>query len=398
MDKLKRLYIKIRDGIFDKRFAIPALVVVVGVLLIVIAPWSDIMQGIDKPDAVPDNTVETPEQAQGEGNEDEEEMSSRPTPLPELLEPTEDTGIYNPLTGRPVFVDNSKNRPWAVVIGNTPEAQPLWGISRADIILEYLVEGATRFMAIYQDVSTAGTIRGIRSFRTSSMELAAGFDAIHAHWGGRTYENETVHGNPVTSWGTFDAEAKGIGFRISTSVLNMALEHRGAATGEGLINGVPPTFRTEHEAGFVNSFSFVADGTPTGGKPATTASITYPFNVKTTRFTYNTDENVYYVEQYKNNLSDGIDEKDLSFTNVLVLQMDISSIQVNDSTKHMKIISTGEGTGYFICGGKYTDIKWSRSNTSAQFKFSLTDGMPLNFGVGKTFICIVGKNDTQIFE
>jgi len=50
-----------------------------------------------------------------------------------------------------------------------------------------------------------------------------------------------------------------------------------------------------------------------------------------------------------------------------------------------------------VCGGKYIDIKWSRTDYSSQFKYALDDGSELFLGRGKTYICIVSDLDEIVF-
>jgi len=58
----------------------------------------------------------------------------------------------------------------------------------------------------------------------------------------------------------------------------------------------------------------------------------------------------------------------------------------------LNITTTGTGTGYFVCGGEYVEINWSRANESSQFIYTLTDGSELVLGQGKTYICLIRNN------
>ena len=73
----------------------------------------------------------------------------------------------------------------AVMLAGDTVTRPLSGIGRADIVVEMpVVTGSiTRFMAIFQ-CTDAAEIGSIRSARDDFIPLAAGFDAIYAHWGG----------------------------------------------------------------------------------------------------------------------------------------------------------------------------------------------------------------------
>ncbi len=81
--------------------------------------------------------------------------------------------------------DNANRRPIAVMISADQVARPLSGIGEADITFEMPVTpgGVTRMMAVYQCSEPVG-IGSVRSAREAFVPLAAGLNAILAHWGG----------------------------------------------------------------------------------------------------------------------------------------------------------------------------------------------------------------------
>jgi hypothetical protein len=109
-----------------------------------------------------------------------------PDDTEEDVEPTEEPSapLYtNGLTGE--AIDEPSNlRPYAVMINNIKVALPHCGVSKADIIYEVLVEGTTRMMAIFSDISDAGALGSMRSIRPYFIELARSYDAIVVHAGG----------------------------------------------------------------------------------------------------------------------------------------------------------------------------------------------------------------------
>ena len=77
--------------------------------------------------------------------------TATPTPVPPTPTPTVDPNL-NPLTG--LAVTNTallQRRPLEVVVNNMPVARPQYGLSKADVIFEYVMDGwsVTRFTAIY---------------------------------------------------------------------------------------------------------------------------------------------------------------------------------------------------------------------------------------------------------
>ena len=379
------------------RVAIPALIVVViGVVLFITTPWQ---KGVEPspsadPETPPPTVIETPEPTPEETALPPIET---PTPPPETPTPHLSWGEYNPLTGEAWDEDLSDSRPWAMSIGNTAAAMPLWGVGKADIILEFVVdESATRIIAIFQDISDLDRTGGLRSLRTSSLELTQSFDAIFVHWGGRTYDNE-VPGGLATQFGTIDAS--GIGYRDPDRVTKPALEHRAVITGDRLLRGVPSSFRTEHETGFRHSFTFGEGDVIPDGLAANDVLVNFHSYInKTTQFTYNSSENVYYATQHGAPFIDGNDNEKLSFANIIVINTTMKPVKPNPSTAHTKVNTNGNGTGYFISGGKYVEITWQRTSGTSPFRFYLADGTPLVMGVGKTYICVVDDKQVPTFS
>ena len=52
----------------------------------------------------------------------------------------------------------------------------------------------------------------------------------------------------------------------------------------------------------------------------------------------------------------------------------------------------GSGTGYFVTGGEYVPIKWSRSDISSCFTYTLEDGTALNLSRGTTYVGVIPTN------
>ena len=97
----------------------------------------------------------------------------------------------NPFTGEATLSDSAIGaRPVAVMIENHPDARPQWGMSTPDVIIEGMVEGGiTRMMWLYADVSQMPKVGPTRSARHDFVEIAAGMNAIYAHWGGSGQAN-----------------------------------------------------------------------------------------------------------------------------------------------------------------------------------------------------------------
>ncbi len=101
------------------------------------------------------------------------------TPTPEPTPEPMEGKARSYLTGEWIDGELAKKRPLAVMIGNTSDALPQYGISAADVIYEVPVEGSyTRLMAIFQDYSGLEKIGSVRSCRHYFIHFANEFDEI----------------------------------------------------------------------------------------------------------------------------------------------------------------------------------------------------------------------------
>ena len=102
-------------------------------------------------------------------------------------EKPEEKGVECPTDGHYVSLDQTKNRPFAIMIENHPDARPQSGLAKAEIVYEGVTEGGiTRFMAVYgcnQDVAEIGPIRSARGY---FLEWVKELNAFYAHAGGST--------------------------------------------------------------------------------------------------------------------------------------------------------------------------------------------------------------------
>ncbi|SHH49495.1 Protein of unknown function [Sporobacter termitidis DSM 10068] len=323
--------------------------------------------------------------------------SGTPASASPSASPTPYSGPVDPLTGLPADASVISNRPYAIMINNLSTAQPQLGISKADIIYEILVEGGiTRMMAIFQDVSQAGEIGSIRSARPYFVDIANGYDAVYIHAGGSPDAYTELKLIGITHLDGVNGGKTDIFYR-DKSRLKMGYEHSLVST-SALIQKFLPTYgvRLVHNDGFKSSMTFSDKAAPAGGLAAESVTVHFSSS-KTTVFTYSDADKLYYITQYKKDYIDGNDKTKVGVTNVLVLKTRIKVISGDDKGR-IDVDTVGSGTGIFICGGKYEEIKWSRKNNSSQFVFTREDGKPLVFGTGKTYVCVADKGNAVDFK
>ncbi len=311
---------------------------------------------------------------------------------PEVLDGT------NPLTGLPMNSKYENNRPVAVLFNNLFRALPQLGIGEADIIYELPAEGAiTRMLGIFQSLDGVGELGSIRSARAYHLEAVLGHDAILVHAGGSpgAYEN-------IPAWSVDNIDGvKGnasqtVFWRDADRKANMGYEHSLLTSGEKVLEYLGKSkIATEHAAGYTYPQAFADESNLDGDLAADILRVRFS-KEKTGVFEYDAETKQYKVSQYQDAYIDGNTNEQISVTNVLVLVTDIETIP-GDTEGRLDIRMTGEGSGLYFCGGKYTGVRWSKADRNSPFVYTLSDGTPLTMAKGTTYVNII-DTDTSTLE
>ena len=304
----------------------------------------------------------------------------------------------DPLTGEsleePVYT-----RPFAVMLNNYKAAMPLHGASEASILYECLTEGGmTRCMGVYSDIASIETLGSIRSARKHFVSLAISLDAIYVHYG-----KSDIPGSNFTAqqymdamnWDHMDGTRKAYEYFYENEYRK---ENGWPSDACHFLVGKRAVDYSKHynfaltrENAFDYGWQFSSNNV-LGGQPASELSV--HFNQtgsaaswsKSTQFVYDPESGLYMSYQYGKENIDGNNGQQLCFKNVLVLR----SLTTNDPASSLVGMELeGSGTGYYACNGQLVNINWSRASAYDPFVYTLEDGTPVTFGVGKTYVAIV---------
>lgn len=304
------------------------------------------------------------------------------------------SGTYNPLTGEAADNVDASLRPYCIMINNVPAARYAKNLSEASIVYEVSVEGATRLMAIYDDISDL-EIGYVRSARTYYASICKAYDGIYVHWGRSQDAKENtvsyVKQNNIPDMDALDGDYTG--YRSQERISEgRATEHTAYLKGSNVVSKAESLGYTQHKTGFDKSYglAFSPDAASQCTTPASNFVVKYGTGAFATGFKYNSASGHYEVSMNKggSNQYEYVDENGstLEYTNVIVLNVKLS--QTGDYKGHVAMDMTGSGTGYFCCGGNYVPIKWSRNSLDDSFRYTLEDGSALALGVGKTFVAV----------
>lgn len=306
-------------------------------------------------------------------------------------DPTPPPVVYrNPLNGE-VIDAPYEGRIFAVTIDNIDPALPHHGISQADIFVEmYVNHYATRGLAIFTDIQALSSVGPIRSTRYNFTDLALAYDMIVVHASGSEMVRDDMEAEGVdnifaTGWAGYRDEARyNNGYAWEYTLFVNGETAAAAAVEDGYSVTAP-----DKEYGL----QFTEDGTPDGGSTANTISIDYSLDgyVKNSTMKYDAATQKYVYWQYGMEMIDENNNQPEGFRNVIVLLAET----VNDGVYHVADLY-GTGTGYFACGGKMIPILWSHEGKYDPIYFTLTDGTPLELGVGSTYMAIAPKESPVI--
>ena len=381
--------------------------------LIIIGSWGNLVVAEAEPGNSPDDVISVP--TPDPTPEPTPEPTPGPTPEPDPTpEPTPDPtpepvlSSLNPLSGLPINDELVNNRPVAVSLSNDPAALPMNGVSSADIIFEFLIEGGwTRMLGVFQDFTQVPKAGSIRSARHYTVEIVESLDAIFIHAGGSPLGYQELRNRGIDNFDEVSGKRSEIYFRDRGRIAGRRLIHLHSlvVTGERYERRLPDyTFRKVLKDGYELGWKFVEDGTPGNGATANNIVVSYSAG-KTSTFIYDSNAKTYKMEQKFSSggrvipFTDANDNSTPGFTNVIVLKTSVSTLVGEGSgAGRQDIVTIGSGEGYFINGGKYIEIEWSRANKESPFVFKTKDGAILELGEGKSYISIIPRSRTPDFS
>jgi len=240
--------------------------------------------------------------------------------------------------------------PYAVMIENHPDARPLSGISKAQVVIEAPVEGGiTRFVAFLDPSTDVDEIGPVRSARPYYVEWADSWHAFYAHVGGSPEGLRLIQ----TKNQLIDIDQFRYGNVFWRSILRFAphnvytsMERLSEFAEENdLVDETMPKGwdffprREDEESGDVESISI-----PYGGI----------FNV-----TWEYEEQEDHFIRYQNgSIQKDKDGSVVTAKNVIVIE---TEAEVLDSQGRLSLRTTGEGDAFGFRNGNTYDLTWRRS-------------------------------------
>lgn len=314
-----------------------------------------------------------------------------PETLPPETEPPPPPKFYSPLTGLECSEEISKQRPIGIMINNIQQALPQEGIVYGDVIYECLAEGGiTRLFMLIQDYANVTKLGSVRSTRDYYLDFAQNHDALFFHAGGSEKAYGEIAARNIDNFDGVRMNIPNSFYRDPWRLNNMAYEHTLVITGEGVRNAIAYRGkRTELKEGFESPFNFAEEPISLEGEAASCVYLPFSY-YQSPYLKYDETTNTYKRWQYNAKHAD-INGTQLEFDNIIVLFCYHTGPL--DNYGRIEVTTTGEGEGYYINGGKYINIKYTKTDVDSPVKLFNADGTPLEMNTGKTYIAIFNSGN-----
>lgn len=290
---------------------------------------------------------------------------------------------------------NSKTRPYAIVVNNTPVAVKVQtGLNKAYIVYEIPTEGNTsRLMALYKDIDEDFTIGTIRSSRHNFIDYALESNAIFIHYGWSHYaQDDQKKGIIDYINGLFDAPF----WRDNPE--NLASEHT-AYTSIAKLNETIKNKGFKTEADDTILLKYNSDDVDLSKnenvKQARKINIKYGGYGNVTSFEYDEAKKIYYRMEDDKYCIDYKTKEKVNTKNIIVQKINYS---VCDDKKYWDLKTIGTGEGYFITNGYAVPITWKKDSRKGKTKYFYKNGQEIEVSDGRTYIEIETNNQGITLE
>jgi DUF3048 family protein len=305
-----------------------------------------------------------------------------------------------PLTGMPLGFGDATQRPVYVKTDNNPSARPHYGISKADIVFEWLVEGlTTRLAAVYQS-QHPDVIGSVRSVRMTDRHVLPSLDAVLVYSGGGPEELMAINYDASVAHRYVDLSPNyGWGYRVPfregpynyfTTWANVKAAIAAAPDGEQPATVAPwpflPTASADPQVGGFGT-----------GVAATSITIPYRalFGVQ-----YKYDATSRSYARYDDGVRevDGANNQAIAAKNIVVIQTEVHFTTAFglDPAGNPKLeeVLTGTGKAVVFRDGLRVDATWTRDDVVDSFILKDSKGAVIELEPGQTWVHVVPSDWT----
>lgn len=301
--------------------------------------------------------------------EDKEEPIVKDEETVEPVDVTPSEQYISSYTGLNLTKESYNNIPFMVIVENSKPARPQSGLSEADIVYETMAEGGIpRFIALFHSNSPK-EIGPVRSARPYFLTIAKEYDLPFGHCGGSPVALELIQKEKLMSMNEF--AYGGYYWRDNSRKAPHNL-YTSADKLRRLIENKNYTKAASSSLKFDKSYW---DKNLSPAKNVSMKLSTY-YNSS-----YEFKDNLYYKYMDGEAASDRSTSSNLTASNIVVQITDIKTL--SDGRLEIKLV--GQGKGYVISQGKYTEISWLKADENSPTILKDPEGNIVNLSPGNTW-------------
>lgn len=325
-----------------------------------------------------------------------ETETATPTITPTTIGPREFPENTNPLTGLPYPNEEARNRRTLILkISNFPEVvRPQYGLTFADIVYEYEVEGGvTRFAAFFRS-NTPTMVGSIRSARLLDIELVNAYNAMLGYSGSNDWIREFILASDW-KWRALSPQI-GVNCPMFCRIRwdSRPFEHTLFANTEAIWQEAE---RRQVNDGMIST-GLAFDETPDpGGELANDIEIDWYSDRSLTRWQYNPEDNKYYRWDSGLPHIDAATGEQITADNVVIIEVyHIDRPDVYESETGGLALEHqlwGTGGAWVFRDGRWYKGEWfrNRERGGVYIRYMDEDKTPIMLRPGQTWFEVVRK-------
>lgn len=277
--------------------------------------------------------------------------------------------------GKVDIVDvNSKTRPYAIVVNNTPVAVKVQeGLNKAYMVYQIPTEGNTsRLIGLYKDIKEDLVVGTIRSVRHNFLDFALESDAIFVCFGQSTYADNDLKGGLMDYFNGF--YSSGPFYRSNPE--NLATEHT-AYTSIGRLKEATTKkgYRTTSDDSILLNYNIEDTELSSASNTQVAKSVSVPYGGSISTFKYDEKTKMYTRYADGTKCVDHKTKEDVTTKNIIVQKIEY---KMCDDNYCWDLKTIGSGDGYYITNGYAVPITWSKSSRSSKTKYTYKEGTTID--------------------
>lgn len=296
------------------------------------------------------------------------------------------------LDGSCVAKDEENLWPVAVMIDNHPDAWPVAGLSKSQLVYNTLVEGgSTRLMAVFASDDEIEKIGPVRSARPYYLTWAKGLDALYGHSGGSTEALEKIQEYKIIDW----EEITGYGPLYFQRDYSKFSPHN-LFTSNQKISQARIDWQLADKTPGYTPWQFDQNASST---LELVKNIYIDYSLGTLfdiEYKYSSSTQTYFRWQNNELYVDALDNSFINTKNLIV--QFVPAEEHLDTVDRLRIETIGQGPAWIFYNGKMIKARWIKNSPTERTMFYNQDGQEIIFKPGNIWVEVVpGDRDVNVF-